>query len=123
MSEEKIIVRGSLQRAEGPSSTGRVYAKGLMERELARLEEKVRAGEVGTAVVENTNPAFKVTGVDILEPSVTAETRNTPEGRKLARRLLHGAMSFSMGVRGTINERGELAVHSVGIVPVEPSKR
>jgi hypothetical protein len=104
----KVIARGEFGRTGVPTKNGRIYPEELMQREIDRLTEDLKARRVLGMLdhPENGKTSLKqvshvITGLKIKDGIVIgeAEILNTPEGRTL-KALIEGGVQIGISSRG-----------------------
>ena len=109
-SDGRLIMRGEFARADKPTKNGRIYSRALLEREVGRLQPKIKArkwlGELDHPSDGKTllsRASHVVVGMSLDKDGVVrgeAEILNTPAGKILGG-LLKDQISVGVSSRGT----------------------
>jgi len=113
----KIILRGTLQKADTVNQNGRIYPRHILEREVRNYQkfivENRAIGELDhpdTSVINLKNVSHKVIEARIQDGVVVGavEILNTPSG-KILQDLIEGNVKLGISSRGvgTVQKRGD----------------
>ena len=118
---EEVYLAGVMQRADSLNGNGRVYPRGILEREIENYQKIVREGRaVGeldhpdSSVVELKNVSHLVTQIDMKGSDVIGKIRILETGPgKTVKELLRGGVKLGISSRGlgsTKEESGKTVV-------------
>ena len=118
---EEVYLAGVMQRADSLNGNGRVYPRGILEREIENYQKIVREGRaVGeldhpdSSVVELKNVSHLVTQIDMKGSDVIGKIRILETGPgKTVKELLRGGVKLGISSRGlgsTKEENGKTVV-------------